>query len=66
MGSEHAQIAYLQSYAIVDWLARTWGERSLRRFYREIIRSRDLARSLKRVYRLDLRELEKRFFAQLR
>ena len=66
MGSEHAQIAYLQSYAIIDWLARTWGERSLRRFYREIIRSRNLARSLKRVYRLDLRELEKRFFAQLR
>jgi hypothetical protein len=66
MSGDQAQIAYVQSYAIIEMLARTHGERSLRRFYRELIRSRDVARSLKRVYRLDLRSLEAQFFEQLR
>jgi hypothetical protein len=64
MGGEQAQVAYVQSYAIVEWLARTWGERSLRRFYRELVRSHDLERCLQRVYRLDTRRLEQQFFAQ--
>jgi hypothetical protein len=66
MGAERAQVAYVQSYAIVEWLARTWGERSLRRFYRELVRSYDVERSLQRVYRLDTRRLEQQFFEQLR
>jgi len=65
MGAEQAQVAYVQSYATIEWLARTYGERSLRRFYRELIRSRNLERSLERVYRLDSRQLEQQFFAQL-
>lgn len=66
MGSAQAQIAYIESYAIIEFLARTYSERSLRRFYGELIRSRDLNRSLKRVYRLDPAELEAQFFAQFR
>lgn len=66
LGPERARIAYLQSYALIDYLARNHGERKLARFYAEVIRSRDLSRALKRVYRLDLEALERRFFEQLR
>jgi hypothetical protein len=65
MGGQSAQIAYLQSYALIEFLARTYGERTLPRFYAELIRSRDVARALKRVYRLDPQQLEALFFDQL-
>lgn len=65
LGGDAAQVAYLQSYAIIDFLVRGWGERSLSRFYGELVRSHDLERSLQRVYRLDSRQLEQQFFAQL-
>ena len=66
MGPNQAQAAYLQSYALIEYLARVHGERDLPRFYGELIRSRNLDRALKRVYRLDVRTLERRFFEQLR
>lgn len=66
MGPHQAQLAYLQSYALVEYLARVHGERELPRFYGELIRSNDLPRALKRVYRMDLRTLERRFQDQLR
>jgi hypothetical protein len=65
MGGERAQIAYLQSYALIDYLVQTYGERKLPSFYAELMRSRNLERALKRVYRLDSRSLEARYLAEL-
>jgi hypothetical protein len=66
MGPQGARVAYLQSYALIDHLVRHHGERALPRFYGELIRSRNLSRALTRVYRLDARKLEARFFEELR
>ncbi|MCZ6823713.1 MAG: peptidase MA family metallohydrolase [Deltaproteobacteria bacterium] len=66
MGPKRAHAAYLQSYALIDQLVRRHGERDLARFYRELIRSRNLSRALSRVYRLDLKTLEARFLDELR
>ena len=40
MDGNRASVAYLQSYALIDYLVRTFGERTLPRFYAELIRSR--------------------------
>ena len=60
-----AQVAYLQSYALIDYLARLEGERSLGDFIAELIQSRSLDRALHRVYRLDAATLETRFVREL-
>jgi hypothetical protein len=60
-----AQVAYLQSYALIDYLARQHGERSLAEFLAALIRSRNLDRALRRVYRLDSAQLELRFAQEL-
>ena len=65
MGAERARIAYLQSYALIDFLVRSYGERKLSSFYAELMRSRNLERALDRVYRLDSRSLEARYLAEL-
>jgi len=66
LGPRAASLAYLQSYALVDFLARRGGERKLARFYDQLLRSRNLDRALRRVYRLDAASLEADFFAELR
>jgi hypothetical protein len=63
MGS--AQVAYLESYALVDYLARQHGERSLATFLSALIKSRNLDRALRRVYRVDAETLEARFAQDL-
>ena len=65
MEGQAAQVAYLQSYALIDYLARTFGERKLPQFYAELIRTRNLDRALDRVYRIDARTLEARFLAEV-
>jgi hypothetical protein len=65
-GQHPAQVAYLQSYAVIDHLARNHGDRSIARFYQELMRSRDLERSLQRVFRDGLAEVEHAFFAEIR
>jgi len=65
MGGERAWIAYLQSYALIDYLVRNYGERKLASFYAELMRSRNLERALDRVYRLDSRGLETAYLAEL-
>lgn len=60
-----AQLAYLQSYGMVEFLVRHHGPRKLREFCQNLLRTRDLHRSLERVYRMDLRDLEARFLAEL-
>jgi hypothetical protein len=61
-----AHLAYLQSYAMLEFLAGQRGERTLREFCERLMRTRDLARTLKHVYRADLETLEARFVAELR
>jgi len=65
MGPRAAQIAYLQSYALIDYLARDRGERSIALFLAELIESRNLDRALRRVYRLDAQSLETGFVQEL-
>jgi hypothetical protein len=50
---------------MVDFLTRQYGDRKLREFTQSLVRSRDLHRSLSRVYRADLASLEARFLAEL-
>ena len=65
LDQESARLAYLQSYAMIDYLARSHGERRLEEVVDGLVRSRDLNRTLRRVYRADLATLEARFFAEL-
>jgi hypothetical protein len=65
LGPEAARLAYLESYGMVEFLARHKGERSLRDFCEGLMRTRNLERSLQRVYRAGLSELEARFFEEL-
>ena len=60
-----AHLAYLQSYGMVEFLANQRGERSLREFCDRLMRTRNLERSIKQVYRADLQTLEARFVAEL-
>jgi len=60
-----ARLAYLQSYALMEFLARGHGERALREFCVELVRTGDIVRTLRRVFRSDLRGLEVAFIADL-
>ena len=60
-----ARLAYVQSYALIDYLARHYGERTLPRFYERLIRSRNLDRGLERVYRIDSAQLAARLRQEL-
>ncbi|MCZ6782530.1 MAG: hypothetical protein O7G30_04385 [Proteobacteria bacterium] len=64
-GAPAARLAYLQSYAFVDFLARRKGERTLREVCDDLLRTGNLDRALRRTYRADLSRLEERFFAEL-
>ena len=65
MYTEEARIAYLQSYGMIEYLARRKGERVLREFCREVVRTGNLDRSMRRVYRADLDDLEAAFISDL-
>ncbi len=61
-GPEAAQLAYLQSYGIVDYLVQSrGGEEALIKFWSGVLRSGSLDRGAKRAYRVDLRGLEEDF-----
>ncbi|MGH0036697.1 MAG: peptidase MA family metallohydrolase [Myxococcota bacterium] len=65
LGPDGARLAYLESYGFVDFLVRRHGERELRRWCTELLRTRDLSRATRRVFRADPGELERRFVAEL-
>ncbi len=65
LGPEQAALAYLQSYAFVEFLARRYGERSLREFCLEFLRTGNLARAFARSYRGDWSQLEEAFRSDL-
>jgi hypothetical protein len=60
-----AQIAYLQSYGFVAYLAQHHSERRVRDWIREVIRTRDLDQATRRTFRVDLTRLEKRYLDEL-
>jgi hypothetical protein len=60
LSPEEAAVAYLQSYATVEYLVRKrGGDRELRRFCDRLLGSRDLERALRKVYGLDLEGLDR-------
>ena len=61
MGPDSARIAYLQSYAFFDFLARRHGERKIREVVSAYLRTGNLDRSFKRTYRDELDKLQLRF-----
>jgi len=65
MARATAQLAYLQSYGVMEYLARRHGERSLREFCLELLRTGDIDRTLTRVYRIDRPGLAAGFAADL-
>jgi hypothetical protein len=66
LGAESASLAYLESYAAVELLARTHGEDSLGRLLERIIRTGSIDRALRRTYRLELADLEQLLLEELR
>lgn len=64
-GQNAATLAYLQSYGMIEYLARRHGDRSVRELCERVVRSRDLERSMQRTFRFGVRDLEARFVAEL-
>ncbi len=64
-GPDAAALAYLQSYGMLEYLARVAGERALRVFVEEVVRTRNLPRALQRAFRANLPALEAGFQAEL-
>jgi hypothetical protein len=65
LGAERAPLAYLQSYAMIDYLAGLRGERRLRELVRDTIERQELGRPFQRIYRFGLPELPERLAAGL-
>jgi hypothetical protein len=64
LAAEEAGLAYLQSYAMVDYLVREHGDRRMRSFIRQLVRSGNLGALMRREFRVDLNELESAVRAQ--
>jgi transposase len=64
-GPDAAGLAYLQSYAMLNYLSRVSGERALRGLVEEMVRTRNLTRAIQRAFRANLAELEAGFQAEL-
>jgi hypothetical protein len=65
LGPQGAGLAYLESYAFIEYLTRIHGERALRDWLRDCLRTGDLDRSARRSFRSDLARLESAFHADL-
>ncbi len=61
LGPEAAGVAYLQSYAFIEYLVDRYGEADLVRFWKAVVRSRSLDRGARRAYRADMADLEQGF-----
>ncbi len=65
LGPDAAQLAYLQSYGMLDFVASRFGDRALRELCEDAARTRDVERALRRTTRLGSAELEARFLGEL-
>ena len=61
MGPDEARLAYAESHAFIVYLVDVHGAQKLREWVRAVVRTGDLNRAARRIYREDLRVLEKRF-----
>jgi hypothetical protein len=59
--SNAAALAYLQSYAFIDYLVQSHGQRDLIQFSSAVVRSRSIKRAVRRVYRQEFENLEEGF-----
>ena len=64
LGPRSARLAYLQSYAFIEYLDRHYGDDSLRRLCSTLLRKGNLHRAIELTYRLKLDQLEKRFASE--
>ena len=58
MGPQAAELAYLESYALVAYVASSSGDRALRDVCAEVVRTLDVERALRRSTRMGPAELE--------
>ncbi|MFO0689675.1 MAG: hypothetical protein U0900_13290 [Myxococcota bacterium] len=65
LGPDAAAVAYLESYAFIDFLAATGGERSLVELWSAVLHSGSVERGVRRAYRRDLETLERAFRSTL-
>jgi hypothetical protein len=61
LGPDAATVAYLESYAFIDFLAASAGDRSLVELWSAVVRSRSVERGVRRAFRRDLDALERAF-----
>lgn len=65
LGANAAQLAYLQSYGMIGYVASRYGERALRDLCEDAARTRDVERALRRATRLGSAELEAHLLGEL-
>ena len=65
MEPDQARLAYLKSYAFIEYLVRTYGRPTLRRFLAGVIRTGNVDRSMQRTYRKTPQQLEATFDQEL-
>ena len=65
LGQNAATLAYLQSYGMIEYLARRHGDRSVRELCERVVRSKDIERSMQRTYRFGVQDLAARFVDDL-
>ena len=61
---EVAQLAYLQAYAFIEFLARRHGEDSLRRLSKTLVRKRNVERAFSVTFGANLDDLTERFISE--
>jgi hypothetical protein len=66
LSPELAQLAYLQSFAFMEFLTRNHGDRRMRDLCRSLVRVGNLEVAFKRTYRKSLEDLEADYHADLR
>jgi len=66
LSGDRAAAAYLESYALVEFLVRKHGMRDLRSLVETIAKTRNVRRALRRTYRATLPELEAELLKTLR
>jgi hypothetical protein len=65
LAEDQAALAYLKSYALIEHLARAYGEAALRRFVAQVLRTGNVERAAKRAFRRSTAELEASLHAEL-
>ncbi len=65
MGPNYAGLAYLQSFATVEYLLRNWGARKMRSLCERLAKNPSIDLALRRTYRLKFAEMERGLLAEL-